>query len=203
MCNILQYKSVKIIPFTPITDIKLCPTATGSFKGKFLYYWEDLLTPYKRGGYEYIAFVPATPGSELLKDIEESIENNKMKVKVVEQPGQKIINILKMSSKKSGAHERCEEELCLMCSQDKSGNCKTSEILYQIECLDCKANNKKSIYIGESQKNGLTRGSQHLEDSLAVTRRLKYALSAHIRINYMTALTKPNLGFYLLRVTSK
>ena len=45
MCNILQYKSVKIIPFTPITDIKLCPTATGSFKGKFLYYWEDLLTP--------------------------------------------------------------------------------------------------------------------------------------------------------------
>ena len=32
---------------------------------------------YKRGGYEYIAFVPATPGSELLKDIEESIASNK------------------------------------------------------------------------------------------------------------------------------
>ena len=124
---------------------------------------------YTKGGYEYIAFVPATPGSELMKNIEESIAPcNKIKVKVVEKPGQKLINVLKMSTKKSGTKVRCEDELCLMCSQEKSGNCRTSEILYQIECLDCKAKNIKSIYIGESQKNGMTRGSQHMEDSLSI-----------------------------------
>ena len=42
-----------------------------------------------------------------------------------------------------------------------------------------------------------------LHTLLQKTRRLKYALSARIRINFMTALTKPNLRFYLLRVTSK
>ena len=95
---------------------------------------------FKRGGYEYVAFIPATPGSELKKNIEEAIEScNQIKVKVVEHPGQKLVNVMKMSTKKCGEGSKCEEKYCLMCSQEKSGNCRTSEILYQIECLDCKA----------------------------------------------------------------
>ena len=77
--------------------------------------------------------IPSTKGSELKKSIEQKLQrmNLKNKVKIIEKPGQKFIDVLKSKSNKLQG-EKCTDQECLM---RKSGaNCKTNEIVYCIEC---------------------------------------------------------------------
>ena len=55
---------------------------------------------YRKGGYESMMFVPATPGAELRKDLQEKMDTLGMQVKIVEKPGEKLVNVLKQNTKK-------------------------------------------------------------------------------------------------------
>ena len=110
------------------------------------------------GNYDSIIFVPCTPGTELRKMVQESLKDTGMKIKVVEKPGQKMVDIIKMTLKKP-ARRKCSDGKCLMCQTDKGGNCRKSEITYKIECKDC-----RDCYFGQSGQNGRARGGEHLHD---------------------------------------
>ena len=59
-------------------------------------------TWFKKGGNNNFISIPATPGSELKKDIEASVAeiNKRLKMKIIEQPGRKLFDVLKMQEKK-------------------------------------------------------------------------------------------------------
>ena len=49
---------------------------------------------YKKGNYEAVMFIPATPNSVLKKEMQTYINNSGTKVKVTERSGTKIDNLL-------------------------------------------------------------------------------------------------------------
>ena len=88
-----------------------------------------------------------------------------MKIRVVEKTVKKLIDYLK-SFDKTKAKSKCGEADCLMCSGDtKIGRkCRKNDIVYQITCEECKKENKKSNYFGETNFNAYTRGKQHIDN---------------------------------------
>ena len=78
--------------------------------------------------------VPATPGSKLKKKIDKRLKELKLneKVKIIEKPGQKFIQLMK-SKVKQPKREQCNEPKCLVGNTEKGGECKTNEVLYEIE----------------------------------------------------------------------
>lgn len=112
-------------------------------------------TWYKKGGYETVMFIPATPKSELKKIYEKTIENSKVKVKVIEKRGQTLKDILQKS--RPTEKRKCEEkEKCMVCKCNSKSECRKDNVTYKITCEKC-----NKIYIGETSKNAFTRGQQH------------------------------------------
>ena len=91
--------------------------------------------------------VPATPGSELKKRIEEKWKTLGVmqKVKVIEKPGKKFGDVLKMNNRSQKSKRACTDERCLV--GDKGGNCRTNKVVYRITCKVC-----NDVYIGESSR---------------------------------------------------
>ena len=115
---------------------------------------------FKRGGYEDFIMIPATPGSELKKMIDERLKALGLwdKMRVIEKPGMKFIEVLKIQNKKK-PKTLSEDKDCLVGQNPKGGNCWTNEIVYKITCKTC-----GDIYIlGESSKNTHTHSKQHME----------------------------------------
>jgi hypothetical protein len=104
---------------------------------------------------------------ELKQLIEEAVkdENGRLKIRIIEKPGPKLVYVLKGIT--ASSNELCHRpEKCLMCLSGNTGVCHKSYILYKIEC---QAEDCKCVYIGESNRNGLSRGSEHLSDSQSKT----------------------------------
>ena len=77
-------------------------------------------------------------------------------MKVVEKPGQKFIDILKKHNRKQKTNH-CNDPDCLISKTKNGGNCRKNEITYEIKCKQC-----KDTYIGETARNGHTRGIEHV-----------------------------------------
>ena len=107
--------------------------------------------------------IPATPNSELKKEVDQIAKSAGLRVKVVERPGKKLIDYLK-GFDKTRKTEKCYENDCLVCVAEKGGNCRKPNIVYKITCKECIIRNKKGNYYGESHFNGFTRGKQHLSN---------------------------------------
>merc|ERR1712173_107111 len=116
-------------------------------------------TWFKNGGHESFLMVSSTKGSELKKNIEEKLRkmNLNKKVKIIEKPGQKFIDVLKANNRKNQI-ENCTDPDCLMTKS--GGNCKTNEVVYCIKCKSC-----GDKYIGETSRNGHSRCIEHVKDS--------------------------------------
>ena len=69
-------------------------------------------TWFDKGGFESFIMIPATPQSVLKRDIETKLKKLGLfkKVKIVEKPGRKFIEVLKMNNKRP-KKARCEETL--------------------------------------------------------------------------------------------
>ena len=78
-------------------------------------------------------------------------------VKIVEKPGQKFFDRLKILNKKPKT-KKCNDPDCLI--SQNGGNCKTNEIVYFIKCKDC-----GDVYIGETCRNGHSRGKEHVKNA--------------------------------------
>jgi hypothetical protein len=115
------------------------------------------------GDYTNFIMIPATPGSVLKKQIEKEIEPifKHFKIRVVERPGQKIIEVLQQKIGKAMNEKNCKNlSECLICNNELGGgDCRKNGIVYQILCKEC-----SDQYIGETAANGFTRGGEHLKD---------------------------------------
>ena len=88
------------------------------------------------------------------------IQKHKIDIKVVEKAGKQLKTTLQTSD--PFKQNKCQDEECFPCktnNNDKPSNCRKDGIIYKITCDRCQA-----IYIGESARNGNSRGREHLND---------------------------------------
>ena len=120
---------------------------------------EKKKTWYKTGGNESVLFVPYTPAEKLKKAYEEEIRKSKFKIKVVEQAGTKMKDIL--HKKNPFSRDECGREDCMVCTTGGKGNCSKENASYTISCTeDCQ---EKDQYQGETGFNTYSRGVEHIE----------------------------------------
>ena len=82
-----------------------------------------------------------------------------IKVAVVERPGPKWKDTMMMTN--TTERPECQQkDKCLICNTDKGGNCRKKEIVYELNCPKC-----QDGYDGQTGRNGLTRGKEHVEKS--------------------------------------
>ena len=87
---------------------------------------------YKTGGNESVLFITATPESELKGLLQEVIEKSKIKLKVEEKSGKKMMRILQKNN--PFATRECQKEDCMVCTGDRGGSCRETGVTY---CIDC------------------------------------------------------------------
>ena len=114
---------------------------------------------FRKGGFESVMFVPATPGSQLRRMIEEEIEGSSLKIKVVEKAGIRVKKILQINN--PFKDRTCNEDNCLVCSTTGEGRCRKTGVTYQVSCKGISCG---GIYNGETHSNGYTRGLEHASD---------------------------------------
>ena len=112
--------------------------------------------------YDSVIFIPATPNSTLKKEVEKIATQTGLKVKVVENAGQRMVDYLKTFDKTTRS-SKCMEKDCMVCKSEKGGPCRKSNIVYKISCKECLAEKIMANYFGEFNFNGFTRGKQHFE----------------------------------------
>ena len=116
-----------------------------------------------RGGHIAPIFVPPTPNSELakmLRKVAESEAEAGVMFKIVETGGNSVKSLIEKSN--PTATRGYDETNCMACQdgRGKGGNCRLSNIQYEVECQLCPQGNK-SVYIGESSRNIYTRIKEH------------------------------------------
>ena len=104
-------------------------------------------------------FVPCTPEGKLMRAYQEQIKKSGFKIKVVEQSGTKLKDLL--HRRDPFKKQNCGHEDCLVCGTGGKGNCRKENITYVISCTEeC---NEKDLYKGETSYNAYTRGDEHLK----------------------------------------
>ena len=118
-------------------------------------------TWYKRNSNnKSIIFVPATPKSKLQKEYKKIINKHKLGIKVVEKSGTQIKHIIQKSDPfKNNKYPDKECFTCMTNNNNKQTNCRKEGVTYKITCNKCPA-----VYIGETSRNGITRGKEHVTD---------------------------------------
>ena len=133
-----------------------------------------------------VLFVPATPKSELQKAYSKIIKKHKMKIKVIEQAGTQIKNLIQKSE--PFKTNKCNDKECFPCNSnqnsDKPTNCRKDGIIYHITCNKCQA-----IYVGESARNGNSRGKEHVNDYVA--NRNSSIMQRHTQTHHKNDTSKP------------
>ena len=120
---------------------------------------EKKKTWFKKGGEESVIFVPCTPEGKLMRAYQEQIKKSGFKIKVVEQSGTKLKDLL--HGRDPFKKQNCGHEDCLVCGTGGKGNCRKENITYVISCTEeC---NEKDLYKGETSYNAYTRGDEHLK----------------------------------------
>jgi hypothetical protein len=113
---------------------------------------------FKKGGYESVVFIPATPNSELKKMYDAIIETSGVKIRVTEKSGKTLKQILHKTN--PFPNPKCSDpNQCMVCnSEEGRGNCRRENVTYTIQCNEC-----DSKYIGETARNAFSRGMEHMK----------------------------------------
>ena len=116
-----------------------------------------------RGGHVAPIFVPPTPNGELariLREVAEGEAEAGVWFKVMETGGTAMKSTLQIPN--PTATLGCTDPGCVACRHGRGGggDCKRSNITYELECQQC-PDGGKSKYIGESSRNLFTRGKEH------------------------------------------
>ena len=113
-----------------------------------------------------VLFVPQTPGgilAERLRQAEKQLGGLiGDKIKMVERGGVTMRRTFHQSNPWAGA--KCGRSDCLPCNTGDVTECTKRNILYETSCLQCKAEGKESVYVGESSRSSYERGKEHSED---------------------------------------
>ena len=108
--------------------------------------------------------VPATPGSELYKQLKEIAEKEAdvgIRFRVQEIGGRTIKRQVQISNptKTPG----CSSNDCLACVGGGGGNCRTNNVEYEMACQQC-PEDWQTVYLGETARNGYTRSKEHMSN---------------------------------------
>lgn len=117
---------------------------------------EDKANWYKKGGYQSVVFVPATPDSELSKKLKEEVSKSKYKIRVVELSGRTLQSQLQRSDPFKG--QVCSRKNCAICSTGGKGPCDRNGVTYEVKCT-C-----NTTYVGQTARNMYQRGKEHFSD---------------------------------------
>ena len=95
----------------------------------------------KGGLIKGVLFLPYTNNSELAKRVKEKLKQledlSSLRIRVVERTGEKLVDCLHKSNPWIATD--CEREGCQFCGDEKTkGKCKSTGIVYEIECITCK-----------------------------------------------------------------
>ena len=117
----------------------------------------------KKGGHIAPIFVPATPGSLLLKALRQVAEKEGkegIRFNVVETGGRTMKRELQKSN--PTAPPGCSKDDCLCCvgERGRGGPCHKANVNYEVVCMSCPENNRAK-YIGETSRNLYTRMGEH------------------------------------------
>ena len=125
--------------------------------------------------YTSVLFVTPTPGGKLAKALrqreEELNKNGNERIKIEENGGTKIIDIL--GSKNTFKTSRCVQKTCPLCTKSEfveisSGEvkipCNTNNVGYRWRCMTCSDRNVCKVYEGETGRSARTRGAEHLKE---------------------------------------
>ena len=105
-----------------------------------------------------VLFVQPTKDSVLKRKYEDVISKSKCKVKVIERAGVNISQ--KMQKSYPFEKVKCTDSDCFVCNSEGKGNCAKENINYEIECV---RDGCDFVYYGESARNALCRGREHLK----------------------------------------
>ena len=108
---------------------------------------------------ESVIFIPSTPRGELKKMFLESIRKAGVRIAVAEVPGRNVKRRVQRSD--PFQDNVCEDkDKCMICKNENGrGMCRRTGVTYEVECKEC-----GERYIGETSRNGYTRGREHMED---------------------------------------
>ena len=117
---------------------------------------------YKKGGYESVIFVPATPNSELQKKYSNEVTKSGLKIRIVERAGKSIKSFIQKSD--PFTDKNCNQEDCMLCKSGGKGSCRIKEVEYNMKCKGCKEDisTLDAVYKGETSKNTYVRGKKHI-----------------------------------------
>ena len=83
--------------------------------------------------------IPATPHSELKREIENEIKPLKkfFNPKIIERPGPRLIDVLQSKVKKPSKSKNCRTETttCMIRYTEGVGDCRSNEIVYEMDSL--------------------------------------------------------------------
>ena len=112
---------------------------------------------YRKGGYDSVLFVPATPRSRLKKMYGREIKRSGIRIRVVERSGVTLKSLLQRSN--PFRERNCGRGDCMICTTTGIGNCTTENITYEILCDNEQCSR---TYKGESSYNGYKRGKEQM-----------------------------------------
>ena len=110
---------------------------------------------YRKGGFDAVIFVPATPGSQLKDRYVKELKRAGFKIRVVEQSGVTLKQMLQRSD--PFKDRQCNNITCLVCSTGGKGSCRSTSVTYELVCQVC-----RHTYIGETSRSAYTHGKEHL-----------------------------------------
>ena len=111
----------------------------------------------KQEEYMSVIFVQPTEKSALKKKYEDVIRKSECNVKVVERAG---VSVRRKLQKSYPFKKNVCEDKCFVCMSQGKGNCRRSNVTYLIECT---RQGCRYQYVGETSRNGISRGKEHLK----------------------------------------
>ena len=128
----------------------------------------DKVEGYKRRGYEAKLLVDHTPASKLARNINKRLKREMPDTKIlVQESAGKKVKSLATNSIDPWEKPKCDRDKCYQCNTSRDpnkikGRCWAQNSTYSIECLKCKEEGNRGIYIGES-KSTYQRCKQHCD----------------------------------------
>ena len=121
----------------------------------------------ENGEFKTVMFVPPTPGDKLLKMLrhieqKHQIASN-MRIKFVSKSGSKLINQFR---KKDPFEAKCSRNDCGPCdsldtTKSKTSKCRSNNVTYSAQCVECEKEGRTRVYIGETSRNMYIRSCEH------------------------------------------
>ena len=92
--------------------------------------------------------------------------------------------------------EHCQRDACPPCST-KVGKCETRNLVYRIDCMTCKQNGIKAVYVGETHRTFFDRSSEHMKN--LESRKESSALYKHWQNKHHNLLEPPEYAHSVVR----